>query len=222
GAMGSTQQTTHIEALLEKKITEQNELKKRPRRLCTLPNYTKRSGDILGKIAHLAQIEDDRAAMVISWHLASDMDCVVTLTTDAARAIYDETQGRQQVLPLDSIYRKTLPDWKRPLPHFRNGKLHFKPFGNPVFARDLLTFPDNIEHCETVFGMLLGDTIILDNLDAANHYRKEVVKITHCPTLLTRDGDRIRSNGKFGGLQNKAPPMDKLRGMVFGAPVPKQ
>ncbi|KAL1770661.1 structural maintenance of chromosomes flexible hinge domain-containing protein 1 isoform X1 [Sigmodon hispidus] len=215
-------QIPHIEALLEKKITEQDELKKKPRRSCTLPNYTKRSGDVLGKIAHLAQIEDDRAAVVISWHLASDMDCVVTLTTDAARSIYDETQGRQQVLPLDSIFRKTLPDWKRPLPHFRNGKLHFKPFGDPVFARDLLTFPDNIEHCETVFGMLLGDTIILDNLDAANHYRKEVVKITHCPTLLTRDGDRIRSNGKFGGLQNKAPPMDKLRGMIFGAPIPRQ
>ncbi|XP_071458983.1 structural maintenance of chromosomes flexible hinge domain-containing protein 1 isoform X3 [Marmota flaviventris] len=217
-----TQQIPHIEALLKRKMSEQEELKKKPRRSCTLPNYTKGSGDVLGKIAHLAQIEDDRAAMVISWHLASDMDCVVTLTTDAARRIYDETQGRQQVLPLDSIYKKTLPDWKRPLPHFRNGKLYFKPIGDPVFARDLLTFPDNIEHCETVFGMLLGDTIILDNLDAANHYRKEVVKITHCPTLLTRDGDRIRSNGKFGGLQNKAPPMDKLRGMVFGAPVPKQ
>lgn len=65
------------------------------------------------QIAHLAQIEDDRAAVVISWHLASDMDCVVTLTTDAARCIYDETQGRQQVLPLDSIYRKAVPDWKR-------------------------------------------------------------------------------------------------------------
>ncbi|XP_021120852.1 structural maintenance of chromosomes flexible hinge domain-containing protein 1 isoform X2 [Heterocephalus glaber] len=218
----TTQQVEHIEALLKRKITEQEELRKKPRRSCTLPNYTKGGGDVLGKIAHLAQIEDDRAAMVISWHLASDMDCVVTMTTDAARRIYDETQGRQQVLPLDSIYKKTLPDWKRPLPHFRNGKLYFKPFGNPVFARDLLTFTDNIEHCETVFGMLLGDTIILDNLDAANHYRKEVVKITHCPTLLTRDGDRIRSNGKFGGLQNKAPPMDKLRGMVFGAPVPKQ
>lgn len=51
--------------------------------------------------------------MVISWHLASDMDCVVTLTTDAARRIYDETQGRQQVLPLDSIFKKALPDWKR-------------------------------------------------------------------------------------------------------------
>ncbi|KAF6089411.1 structural maintenance of chromosomes flexible hinge domain containing 1 [Phyllostomus discolor] len=218
----TTQQISYIEALLKRKILDQEELKKKPRRSCTLPNYTKSSGNVLGKIAHLAQIEDDRAAMVISWHLASDMDCVVTLTTDAARRIYDETQGRQQVLPLDSIYRKTLPDWKRPLPHYRNGKLYFKPTGDPVFARDLLTFPDNIEHCETVFGMLLGDTIILDNLDAANHYRKEVVKITHCPTLLTRDGDRIRSNGKFGGLQNKAPPMDKLRGMVFGAPVPKQ
>ncbi|XP_023609983.1 structural maintenance of chromosomes flexible hinge domain-containing protein 1 isoform X5 [Myotis lucifugus] len=218
----TTQQVPHIEALLKRKILEQEELKKKPRRSCTLPNYTKSSGNILGKIAHLAQIEDDRAAMVISWHLASDMDCVVTLTTDAARRIYDETQGRQQVLPLDSIYKKNLPDWRRPLPHYRNGKLYFRPIGDPVFARDLLTFPDNIEHCETVFGMLLGDTIILDNLDAANHYRREVVKITHCPTLLTRDGDRIRSNGKFGGLQNKAPPMDKLRGMVFGAPVPKQ
>lgn len=37
----------------------------------------------------------------------------------------------------------------RPLPHFRNGKLYFKPIGDPVFARDLLTFPDNVEHCET-------------------------------------------------------------------------
>lgn len=37
----------------------------------------------------------------------------------------------------------------RPLPHYRNGKLYFKPIGDPVFARDLLTFPDNVEHCET-------------------------------------------------------------------------
>uniref|UniRef100_A0A8C3LWC6 Structural maintenance of chromosomes flexible hinge domain containing 1 n=1 Tax=Chrysolophus pictus TaxID=9089 RepID=A0A8C3LWC6_CHRPC len=211
----------YVDSLIKQKMLDQDGLMKQPRRTCTLPNYPKGNQDILGKIAHLAQIEDNEAAKVISWHLASDMDCVVTLTTEAARSIFDETQGRQQVLPLDSIYKKTLPDWNRPLPHLRNGKICFRPVGNPVFARDLLTFPDNVEHCQTVFGMLLGDTIIIDNLDAANHYRKEVVKITHCPTLLTREGDRIRSNGKFGGLQNKAPPMDKLRGMVFGAPVPK-
>uniref|UniRef100_A0A8C3LX65 Structural maintenance of chromosomes flexible hinge domain-containing protein 1 n=1 Tax=Chrysolophus pictus TaxID=9089 RepID=A0A8C3LX65_CHRPC len=215
------QTNTYVDSLIKQKMLDQDGLMKQPRRTCTLPNYPKGNQDILGKIAHLAQIEDNEAAKVISWHLASDMDCVVTLTTEAARSIFDETQGRQQVLPLDSIYKKTLPDWNRPLPHLRNGKICFRPVGNPVFARDLLTFPDNVEHCQTVFGMLLGDTIIIDNLDAANHYRKEVVKITHCPTLLTREGDRIRSNGKFGGLQNKAPPMDKLRGMVFGAPVPK-
>uniref|UniRef100_A0A803W1W2 Structural maintenance of chromosomes flexible hinge domain containing 1 n=1 Tax=Ficedula albicollis TaxID=59894 RepID=A0A803W1W2_FICAL len=211
----------YVDSLIKKKMLEQEGVMKQPRRTCTLPNYPKGNQDILGKIAHLAQIEDNEAAKVISWHLASDMDCVVTLTTEAARSIFDETQGRQQVLPLDSIYKKTLPDWSRPLPHLKNGRTFFRPIGNPVFARDLLTFPDNIEYCQTVFGMLLGDTIIIDNLDAANHYRKEVVKITHCPTLLTREGDRIRSNGKFGGLQNKAPPMDKLRGMVFGAPMPK-
>lgn len=43
-----------------------------------------------------------------------------------------------------------------------------------------------------------------------------------CPTLLTRQGDRIRSNGKFGGLQNKAPSIEKLRGQVFGAPLPEE
>ncbi|EMP31056.1 Structural maintenance of chromosomes flexible hinge domain-containing protein 1 [Chelonia mydas] len=211
----------YVDSLIKQKMLEQEGVKKSPRRSCTLSNYPKDNQDILGKIAHLAQIEDDKAAKVISWHMASDMDCVVTLTTAAARRIFDETQGRQQVLPLDSVYKKTLPDWNRTLPHLRNGRNHFRPIGNPVFARDLLTFPENVEHCQIVFGMLLGDTIIIDDLDAANHYRKEVVKITHCPTLLTREGDRIRSNGKFGGLQNKAPPMDKLRGMVFGAPMPK-
>ncbi|XP_042299149.1 structural maintenance of chromosomes flexible hinge domain-containing protein 1-like isoform X1 [Sceloporus undulatus] len=212
----------YLDCLIKQKKSEQEGIMKQPRRTCTLSNYPKGSQDVLGKISHLAHIEDNEAAKVISWHLASDMDCVITLTTSAARRIFDETQGRQQVLPLDSIYKKNLPDWNKPLPHLRNGKNYFKPMGNPVFARNLLTFPEHTENCHTVFGMLLGDTIIVDNLDAANHYRKEIVKISHCPTLLTREGDRIRSNGKFGGLQNKAPPMDKLRGMVFGAPLPQR
>ncbi|XP_041101320.1 structural maintenance of chromosomes flexible hinge domain-containing protein 1 [Polyodon spathula] len=210
----------HIEEMIKQKSAEREQILKEPRRTCTIPMAPKGNPDVLGKIAHLAQIENNEAAKVISWHLASDMDCVVTLTTDSARQIFKDTQGRQQVLPLDSIYMKNLPLWNRPLPHLRNGKCHFEPMGNPVFARDLLIFPENVKHCQTVFGMLLGDTIILDDLDASNSYRKEVVKITHCPTLLTRQGDRIRSNGKFGGLQNKAPSMDKLRGMVFGSPLP--
>lgn len=65
------------------------------------------------KISHLAQVEDDGVARVISWHLAGDMDCILTLTTAAAGRIFDETGGKQQVLPLDSIYKKNLPDWNR-------------------------------------------------------------------------------------------------------------
>ncbi|CAH2284879.1 structural maintenance of chromosomes flexible hinge domain-containing 1 [Pelobates cultripes] len=214
-------QVVQIDATIKQKMSQRDSLLIQPRRICTLPTCSKVNADVLGKIAHLALIEDPEVAKVISWHLASDMDCVVTLTTEAARKIYNETQGRQQVLPLDSIYQKNLPDWGRPLPHIRNGKNSFKPMGNPVFARDLLVFPENIDHCQKVFGMLLGETIILDNLDAANNYRKQLVQFTYCPTLLTRDGDRIRSNGKFGGLQNKAPTIDKLRGMIFGAPLPK-
>uniref|UniRef100_A0A2D4JY78 SMC hinge domain-containing protein n=1 Tax=Micrurus paraensis TaxID=1970185 RepID=A0A2D4JY78_9SAUR len=209
----------HIESLIKHKDEQEKTLKQR-RRICTLKDYTKSNQDILGKIAHLAQIEDDEVAKVISWHLTSDMDCVVTLTTAAACRIFNETEGTQQVLPLDSIYKKSLPDWNRPLPHMKNKRNSFSPIGNPVFARNLLIFPEHEEICKIVFGMLLGNIIIIDNLEAAIQYRKEVVKTTDCPTLLTREGDRIRNNGKFGGLSNKAPPIEKLRGMVFGAPLP--
>ncbi|KAM5157298.1 structural maintenance of chromosomes flexible hinge domain-containing protein 1 [Mantella aurantiaca] len=213
-------QIDHIYKIITQKKTKMQNLLNRPRRKCSLPLIPKGS-DVLGKIAHLAYIEDEEAAKVISWHLVSDMDCVITQTTDAARRIYNETDGHQQVLPMDSIYQKNLPVWGRPLPHMVNGKKHFNATGNPVFARDLLVFSDSIEECQKVFGMLLGDTILLDNLDAANDYRRQLVKFSYCPTLLTREGDRIRSNGKFGGLQNKAPTLDRLRGTVFGAPLPK-
>uniref|UniRef100_A0A8C5S1N2 SMC hinge domain-containing protein n=1 Tax=Laticauda laticaudata TaxID=8630 RepID=A0A8C5S1N2_LATLA len=210
----------HIDSLIKLKA-EQEKILKQCRRICTLDNYPRSDQDILGKISHLAQIEDDEVTKVISWHLASDIDCIVTLTTAAAHRIFDETKGTQQVLPLDSIYKKNLPDWNRPLPHLQNKRNSFSPIGNPVFARNLLIFPDmHMENCKMVFGVLLGNTIIIDNLEAAIQYRKEIVKTTDCPTLLTREGYRICSNGKFGGLPNKAPPIEKLRGMVFGAPLP--
>ena len=34
------------------------------------------------QVAHLAQVVDDDVARVSSWHMASDMDCIVTLTTE--------------------------------------------------------------------------------------------------------------------------------------------
>ncbi|MCI4377610.1 hypothetical protein PGIGA_G00205450 [Pangasianodon gigas] len=210
---------TSIEGLVAQMTADLERLQNLPRRKCTMPDPFRGSQDVLGKIAHLALVKDDDAAKVISWHLLGDMDCVVTVTTAAAKKIYDETQGRQQVMPLETIF------WKpnsRPLPHIRNGQSLFRPLGNPVFVRDLLIFPEHAESCNMVFSILLGDTILVDDLDSANHYRKGVVQSkVQCPTLLTRQGERIRSNGKFGGLQNKAPPIEKLRGHVFGAPLPQ-
>uniref|UniRef100_A0A8C9QY59 Structural maintenance of chromosomes flexible hinge domain containing 1 n=1 Tax=Scleropages formosus TaxID=113540 RepID=A0A8C9QY59_SCLFO len=210
-----------IDALIVQKKTEQENILKQPRRTCSIPvlsHVFRTNPDVLGKVAHLALVEDNDAAQVISWHLSGDMDCVVTRNTAAARQIYDYTQGRQQVMPLDSVLWRN----NRPLPHIK-GPSSFPAIGNPVFARDLLIFPHHVESCHTVFGNLLGDTILIDNLDAANHYRKAVIQNkVQCPTLLTRQGERVRSNGKFGGLQNKAPPIEKLRGQVFGAPLPKQ
>ncbi|XP_030635022.1 structural maintenance of chromosomes flexible hinge domain-containing protein 1 [Chanos chanos] len=209
-----------VKAVISQKQAALERIKSQPRRKCTMPDPFRGSPNVLGKIAHLALVEDDDVAKVISWHLLGDMDCVVTVTTAAARRIYDDTQGRQQVIPLETVF------WRpsnRPLPHIRNGVNLFHPVGNPVFVRDLLIFPKHAENCNMVFSSLLGDTILMDDLDSANEYRKRVVQSkVQCPTLLTRQGDRIRSNGKFGGLQNKAPPIEKLRGQVFGAPLPKE
>uniref|UniRef100_A0A8C7KI81 Structural maintenance of chromosomes flexible hinge domain containing 1 n=1 Tax=Oncorhynchus kisutch TaxID=8019 RepID=A0A8C7KI81_ONCKI len=202
------------------KTADAEKMKLQTRRVCAMPDPFRGNLDVLGKIGHLALVEDDDVATVISWHLLGDIDCVVTMTTVAARKIYDDTQGKQQVMPLDTVFWRK--NSSRPLPHIRNGQDSFRPIGNPVFARDLLIFPENAENCHIVFGNLLGDTILTDDLDSANHYRKGVVQSkVPCPTLLTRQGDRIRSNGKFGGLQNKAPPIERLRGQVFGAPLPK-
>uniref|UniRef100_A0A8B9H856 Structural maintenance of chromosomes flexible hinge domain containing 1 n=1 Tax=Astyanax mexicanus TaxID=7994 RepID=A0A8B9H856_ASTMX len=216
---------TVIDSLIAQKKADMERIQNAPRRKCTMPDPFKGSPDVLGKIAHLAQVEDDDAAKVISWHILGDMDCVVTVTTAAAKKIYDDTQGRQQVMPLETYALCMKIDWKvcSPLPHIRNEEPLFKPLGNPVFVRDLLIFPEHEENCNKVFSTVVGDTILVDDLDSANHYRKGVVQNkVQCPTLLTRQGERIRGNGKFGGLQNKAPPIEKLRGQVFGAPLPEE
>ena len=56
------------------------------------------------QVGHLAVVQDDDAARVISWHIRGDMDCVITKTTVAAQRIYKDTHGGQQVMALDSVF----------------------------------------------------------------------------------------------------------------------
>jgi hypothetical protein len=41
------------------------------------------------QIGHLALAEDTDIARVLSWHMSSDMDCVVTFTTDKVFFIFE-------------------------------------------------------------------------------------------------------------------------------------
>lgn len=56
------------------------------------------------QVGHLAYVQDDTAAKVMSWLIRGDMDCVITRTSEAAQRIYRDTQGRQQVMPLDTVF----------------------------------------------------------------------------------------------------------------------
>ncbi|KAK0131681.1 Structural maintenance of chromosomes flexible hinge domain-containing protein 1 [Merluccius polli] len=457
----------HVEAAIREQTAACSRLSSEPRRTCAIADPFRGTHDVLGKftircylaakheappphlqVCHLALVEDDDVAAVLSWHIQGEMDCVVTVTTVAARRIYDHTQGRQQVLPLDSMYadpnhryadpnhryadpnhryadpnhryadpnhryadphhryadpnhryadpnhryadpnhryadpnnryadpnhryadpnhRYADPNHRYADPHHRYADPHHRyadpnhryadpnhryadpnhryadpnnryadpnhryadpnhryadpnhryadpnhryadpnhryadpnhryadpnhryadpnhryadpnhryadpnhryatsttgtrpppqtalecphvflwyflgelrpcgplphlgsrtpePPGNPIFARDLLIYPEHPESCKIVFKNLLGNTILIDDLDAGNAYRKIVVQSHRpCPTILTRQGDRISAMGKFGGTRNRAPGLGRLQGQVFGAPLPAQ
>ncbi|XP_065805083.1 structural maintenance of chromosomes flexible hinge domain-containing protein 1 [Labrus bergylta] len=208
-----------LNRLIAEKNKEMERIFRTPRRVYPHRDQFKELPDVLGMVGHLAFISDDSEARVISWHLRGDMRCVVTKTREAAQRIHRDTHGQQEVLPLTSVY---VAQNKGLLPHLRNGRLLFEPRGNPKFARELLTYPGDQDQqsCVTVFKNFLANTILIDDLDSGNHYREMVVQGgSQCPTILTRQGDRISGKGKFGGSQNSAP-SNMLD--VFGAPIPQE
>jgi len=207
------------------KLNESNRakiLKNPKRRRCLLEKIQDGNKDVLGKVGHLALIEDDAIARVLSWHLAGEMDCLIANNQRKAKEIYRLTNGRQEILPLDGIFRGG-GNWDGLLPHEKAGnKIKRQIPGNPIFARHLLNFIADEKKCKLVFQQLLGETLVLDSLDSGNEYRKMVINANiRCPTILTREGDRIKSTGKFGGRSNKAPLLENLQ-WVFGAPNPKE
>uniref|UniRef100_A0A3Q1GGE3 Structural maintenance of chromosomes flexible hinge domain-containing protein 1-like n=1 Tax=Acanthochromis polyacanthus TaxID=80966 RepID=A0A3Q1GGE3_9TELE len=201
-----------IDTLINKKREEVDKIRN-SRRSCSISENFMLQPDVLGTVGHLAFVEDDTAAWVISWHIRGYMDCIITKTKEAAERIHRETQGRQQVMALDSVF---VPPGNRPLPHIRNGRPLFDPHGNPVYARELLICPNDQESCGIVFKNFLGETILIDDLQSANSYRRVVQNKSPCPTILTRQGDKIDGKGVFGGAQNKAPHTPTWP--LFGAP----
>ncbi|XP_030843170.1 structural maintenance of chromosomes flexible hinge domain-containing protein 1-like [Strongylocentrotus purpuratus] len=89
------------------------QLRNKPRRKCGMPRYETRDGEILGKVAHLVEVEEENDAFVLSWHMASDMNCVLTTTVTKAKEVFANTRGLQQVLPIESIYTNGLTEWDK-------------------------------------------------------------------------------------------------------------
>ncbi|XP_029001664.1 structural maintenance of chromosomes flexible hinge domain-containing protein 1-like isoform X2 [Betta splendens] len=206
-----------INRFINEKRAEAETILQSSRRIFSVPDPFRGQQGVLGMVGSLAYVEDDAAAHMISWNLRGYMDCVITTTTESAMRIHRDTQGRQKVMALESIF---VHQGSRPLPHIRNHCNVFDPPGNPVFARELLIFPHYTQECDIVFKNILGDTILIDDLASANQYRKQVVQNkTPCPTILTRQGDLVSAKGMFGGSQNKAPPIHTLQ--VFGSPPPE-
>lgn len=171
---------------------------------------------VLGKVCHLAQLDDFNAAFMLSWHLQSDMDTIVTLTSQKAEELDARFGHKQQLLALEALHRGTLAkDWNAPLPHTRVDS-DINVTGNPVLARTLFEFVKDPINSQDVFSSLVGDTILIDTLADALRYRQQVAKYTRCPTIITRDGHRLKSNGVFSGLRNRAPAfISELKRGVF-------
>ena len=73
-------QVSSVENLITQRSKQKEQIRNTPRRMCGL-QHAPQEVDVLGKIAHLAEVGDNDIARVLSWHMSADMDCVVTLST---------------------------------------------------------------------------------------------------------------------------------------------
>ncbi|CAG2117618.1 unnamed protein product, partial [Medioppia subpectinata] len=85
-------------SLIELKTRHMN----RPIRGAVAAKAPQRNG-VIGRIAHLAYVEDHQMAAYISWFLRYHMTCIVTKTTESAETLTDTLCVIKQTLPLDSI-----------------------------------------------------------------------------------------------------------------------
>ena len=77
-------QVSTVETLITQRSKQKEQIRNAPRRMCGL-QHAPQEVDLLGKIAHLAEVADSSIARVLSWHMSADMDCVVTLSTKKVR-----------------------------------------------------------------------------------------------------------------------------------------
>ncbi|CAG2161629.1 unnamed protein product [Oppiella nova] len=133
---------------------------------------------VLGRVVHLAYVEDPELAKSISWFLRDHMTCIVTTTSELAQKVCEELSGVQQTLPLDCI-----PDHELYSPH-----LPSNPSISVKFATNYLKFNQEFQELDKVFAAILGNTLIIDDMEVAKRYRQLVIRDIRCPTIITKTG----------------------------------
>lgn len=152
---------------------------------------------IKGVVAELAFVSDPLLARILSWYLQSKMSVTLTCTTEQQRKVYDAgcpAYCEATLLPFtkrdfDGSDGKRLPlELPSPPSNYRS----------PIeFAVNLLEFTsDNGYLRSTLFWNLLSKTIVVKDLKSGQAYREHVTRMRQsCPTILTRDGNMIASDG---------------------------
>ncbi|CAG2107699.1 unnamed protein product, partial [Medioppia subpectinata] len=142
-----------------------------------VPKAPNRNG-VIGRIAHLAYVEDNALAKSISWFLRDFMSCIVTKTTESAQRLCNTSAEVQQTLPLDCIQKSlTLPT----LPTY--GTYVVKA------AKHYLKYNEKSDNLNKVFDAVLGNSIIMEDIESAKIYRHQLIlRSMRCPTIITKTG----------------------------------
>lgn len=171
-----------------------------------------------GVVAELAYVTDPLVARILSWYLQSKMSVALTSTTEQQRKVYDagcSAYCEATLLPFskrdfDGSDGKPLPlELPAPPSNYRSAI---------EFAVNLLEFTsDNGYLRSSLFWNLLSKTIVVKDLKSGQAYREHLTRMKQsCPTILTRDGNMIASDGLMDPKKRCPPRMEDLR-FAFGA-----
>ena len=162
-------------------------------------------------------MSDPLLARILSWYLQSKMQVALTSTTEQQRKVYDAGYPAYCEATLlgfnkrdfDGSDGKPLPlELPAPPPRYSSGI---------EFAVNLLEFTSENGYLRcTLFWNLLSKTIVVKDLRSGQIYREHLTKMKQpCPTILTRDGNMIASDGLMDP-KRRCPQLGDLK-FAFGA-----
>ena len=108
-----------------------------------------------------------------------------------AQEIYRLSQGRQQVLPLDSIYQKTLPEWDKLDDHFKDNNLVWRNTCFVKYFSAILQFHFTVEPVSEYLLPLLTASSRASETELASRWQPAVCP-AHAPVLQGRRKLQVR------------------------------